>query len=234
VNLQITPIYLLLALILGLLLGILLASLFSSRGSKPEDQNKPPSDVEKDGFNEAASLWYTPAGKKVLTKMDGEYYRDFLLLTVEQKKRVLRLQQVWSDWIAGTPKPDVVDTFREVRNSEDSSDTLQPPVFVQQTSTEIPKIKPDAVMLEAPAPVKPKTIAGQISEIIDEMLVDSPIKEKGIKLIENEKHGVDVWIGLEKYDGIESIPYPEIKQLIKSAVARWEQEAEDLRRATSI
>jgi hypothetical protein len=30
---------------------------------------------------------------------------------------------------------------------------------------------------------------------------------------------------MEKFDGIEAIPYPEVKALIKTAAARWEREA---------
>lgn len=73
--------------------------------------------------------------------------------------------------------------------------------------------------------VKPKTVAGQISDIIEEMIQTSPLRDKGIKLIEREDHGVEVLFGTEKFDGIESIPYPEVKQLIKAAVARWQKEA---------
>jgi hypothetical protein len=79
--------------------------------------------------------------------------------------------------------------------------------------------------VEEPLKLKPKTIAGQISDILDEIIQTSPLREKGIKLIEREDHGVDVWFGMEKFDGIEAIPYPEVKALIKTAAARWEREA---------
>ena len=79
--------------------------------------------------------------------------------------------------------------------------------------------------VDEPLKLKPKTIAGQISDIIDEIIQTSPLREKGIKLIEREDHGVDVWFGIEKFDGIEAIPYPEVKALIKTAAARWEREA---------
>ena len=72
---------------------------------------------------------------------------------------------------------------------------------------------------------KPRSIGGQISDIIDEIIQTSPLREKGIKLIEREDRGVDVWFGMEKFDGIEAIPYPEVKALIKTAASRWEKEA---------
>jgi hypothetical protein len=76
----------------------------------------------------------------------------------------------------------------------------------------------------APDFIKAKTVAGQISDIIAEIIQTSPLKEKGIKLIERPDHGVDVWFGMEKFDGIGAIPYPEVRQLIREAAARWERE----------
>jgi hypothetical protein len=92
---------------------------------------------------------------------------------------------------------------------------------------DIEPFKPLDADMEAEVPhnLKPKTIAGQISDIIDEIIQTSPLREKGIKLIERADHGVDVWFGMEKFDGIEAIPYPEVKALIKTAAARWEREA---------
>ena len=55
------------------------------------------------------------------------------------------------------------------------------------------------------------------------MIRRTEYKEKGIKLIENQENGVDVWVGLEKFSGIENVPYPEVQQLIRTAAKRWEQ-----------
>lgn len=110
---------------------------------------------------------------------------------------------------------------------------------VEAEPVEVPEVpasevEPEPVsVLEEPAveiekePVKeePLTIAGQISKIMDEMLEGNPLKEKGVKLIENQKNGVDVWVGLEKFDGIGAVPYPEVQELIRNAVKRWEQES---------
>ena len=55
------------------------------------------------------------------------------------------------------------------------------------------------------------------------MLVGTDLKEKGIKLIENQQNGVDVWVGLDKYPGIEAVPDPAVKDLIRRAVIQWEE-----------
>jgi hypothetical protein len=85
----------------------------------------------------------------------------------------------------------------------------------------------DAAEPQENGSLKAKTVAGQISDIIYQMLKTSPLREKGVKLIEREDHGVDVWFGMEKFDGVDSVPYPEVRQLIKEAVTRWEREMRD-------
>lgn len=225
---EITPLFLVLAAVIGLLVGLLVSSLFSSRDPKGGVPDETPQEMVKDGFAESASLWYSPNGKKIVTQLEGGFYRDYLTLSPEQKNRVNKLLALWSAWVgkAAVAKADSITApvagVAVVENAD------LPPVeplldwSVQEAINSEKAETPSAL----PEEDRPKTIAGQISLIIEKMLVTSPIKEKGIKLIENEHQGVDVWIGLEKFDGIDAIPYPDVKQLIHEAVAQWEREME--------
>jgi hypothetical protein len=81
----------------------------------------------------------------------------------------------------------------------------------------------------APAEAAPRaqlSITEQIGYILENLLAENNMTDKGVKLVENENHGVDVWVGVEKYNGIEEVPYPQVKELIREAVLRWEQENE--------
>ena len=69
------------------------------------------------------------------------------------------------------------------------------------------------------------SIVHQIDAILQEMLQDTDLKNKAIRLDENSAHEVIVWIGVTRYEGIDSIPDPEIKSLIKRAVDRWERQS---------
>lgn len=225
---EITPIYLVLAAVIGLLVGLLVSSLFSSRESKNVEPNEPPQEMVKAGFAEVVRLWYSPSGKKIITQLDGAFYREFLTLSPEQKSRVNKLLELWSTWTGKAPevKPDSVSASdSKVAEGEEAGLPKIQPVLdwsVAEALKSADVAEPGILAKED----KPKTIAGQISLIIEKMLENSPIKEKGIRLIENNHHGVDVWIGLEKFDGIDAIPYPEVQQLIRNAVAEWEREME--------
>ena len=224
----ITPIFLVLAAIIGLLIGLLVSSLFSSREphSTAVDTPPVPNDMEKEGFSKGVSLWYSPAGPKVVLEQDGAFYRNFLELTAEQKSRVHKLLGLWSDWTETmtSDKYEPVVIARQAEPVVAERELLEPEPVLNWSVAEA--IKEEKGAVANPSGIeKPNTIAGQISLIIDDMLEGHPLKEKGIKLIENSHQGVDVWIGTEKFDGIDAIPYPEVQQLIREAVAQWEKGA---------
>lgn len=214
----ITPIFLVLAAIIGLLIGLLVSNLTSAREKKTSPDDDAKLALQKEGFAEALRLWYSPGGKKIITELDGEFYRDFLMLSMEQKKRVLKLCSLWSLWAGEIPDKGLQTQKEEGQSAHTPAGQaeLQPSV--------VPAIQHNGEAAERNE--KPASIAGQISLIIEQLLEESPLKDKGIKLIENQNKGVDVWIGTEKFEGIDAIPYPEVQQLIRKAVLLWEKETE--------
>ena len=66
------------------------------------------------------------------------------------------------------------------------------------------------------------SITGQIDEILQEKLMDSPVKDQAVRLVEDPGKGVVVMVGMDKYDGVEAVPDPEVRYLIRSAVSEWE------------
>jgi hypothetical protein len=76
--------------------------------------------------------------------------------------------------------------------------------------------------VRTPAPA-PKSIAAQIDEILQEMLENSPLESRAIRLLELPTKGMVVMVGLDQYEGVEAVPDEEIKAMIRSAVAEWER-----------
>ena len=46
--------------------------------------------------------------------------------------------------------------------------------------------------------------------------------EKGIRLQESPEGGVLVWVGFNKYEGVENVPDDQIKAVIRAAITEWE------------
>lgn len=80
-------------------------------------------------------------------------------------------------------------------------------------------LQPDLRALEPP----PLSITAQIDEILQEMLKNSPLASRLIRLIELPSKGVAVMVGLDRYEGVEAVPDEDIRQMIRLAVAEWER-----------
>lgn len=93
----------------------------------------------------------------------------------------------------------------------------------QQPVVPVPaRIDLNAVAPKVPQPA-PKSIVEQIDEIIQEQTKGTPYESLTIRLIPSPKHGVDVWVGKDRYEGMENVPEGEAKQIIKAAITEWEK-----------
>ena len=207
--------------VVGVLVGLLISTIFRN-DPKPGAENPLPKKYLDDGFAEATRLYYSPAAKKTIISLDGDFYADFNLLTPEQKKRVLRVQQSLLEWDGQN-----VPTAADVRqNPIDNA-----PAQAAFPAEEIVRISPIFTEASAPAVKKDKSlsIVEQINDYLEELVANSPEKARAIRLMDNGHEGVTVWVGLEKFNGVDAVPYPEVQELIRAAVARWEEEAEGIK-----
>jgi len=242
---------LVLAALIGLLIGLLLANLSSNKEGK--QKHTPPREILKEGYGEVARLWYTPAGRKVLTEMDGGFYKGFNALSADQQAKVLKLIKLWKDWTGEeaaveetaqavpvveeryqpiVPEP-VVETEYEDTAYAPAVESVSPFSSNEEEEADLVSVLQQSLEPEAmeeaefiPSPAADLSITQQIDAILQDMLSTTELSDKGIKLEENLEHGVDVFVGAEKYAGIEDVPYPQVRTLIQEAVKRWEQETD--------
>jgi hypothetical protein len=83
----------------------------------------------------------------------------------------------------------------------------------------------DAFTADVVLPFADVSLADQIDPILQSMLIDSPLADRGISLMDIEGRGMVVNIGLEMYDSVNDVPDDEIRAILKKAVAVWEKRA---------
>ena len=93
---------------------------------------------------------------------------------------------------------------------------------VQKGKKELAAAGAAAVPAAAKAAPAAKSIVLQIEDILQDMIAGSELALRGVHLIEDPIKGVIVQVGLEYYEGIDSVPDPYIKGIIQSAVKEWE------------
>ncbi len=76
-----------------------------------------------------------------------------------------------------------------------------------------------------PAPIKPLNIVSEIDEILQDMIADTPLYERGLELVETPTHGIAVWIDSHQFDSIDAVTDPDVQQTIRAAVKKWENKA---------
>jgi hypothetical protein len=62
----------------------------------------------------------------------------------------------------------------------------------------------------------------QVDAILQAQMVGTPLFEKGIRLQESPEGGVLVWVGINKFEGVDGVPDDDIKAAIRAAIAVWE------------
>ena len=66
----------------------------------------------------------------------------------------------------------------------------------------------------------------QIDEILQEVIDNSEKPDRKIRLVEEPNEGVAVWVGSEHFIGIDAVPDPIVKDLIRLAVKEWDKRTE--------
>jgi hypothetical protein len=72
-------------------------------------------------------------------------------------------------------------------------------------------------------PVATLSIVEQIDEILQARLAGSPLAGRGIRLMQSPEGGAIVWVGLQKFAGVDEVTDPEVQAVIRAATAEWEK-----------
>jgi len=86
-----------------------------------------------------------------------------------------------------------------------------------------PPAVPSSTIAKEDRPVAPaNSIVSQIDTILQNRLAGTPLEERGIFLAQSAEGGVNVYVGLTRYSGIDDVPDPQVKAAIRAAISEWE------------
>jgi len=188
---------------------------------KPREEQKESQETVEKPSEEAKGadlmrLNRDPSNKLVLN-LEGEQFAKKEELSPENRRKVVNLLVELRPWLE-TPAPAEISPSEKESTASGETETHE-----EQVVPELPKPKP-VLVIKDPAARQPGSIVAQIDGILQARLAGSPLANQGIRLVESVTGGVIVYVGLQKFEGIDALPDPNIQAFIRQAVADWEKQ----------
>ena len=77
--------------------------------------------------------------------------------------------------------------------------------------------------LKKPEVVKPTSIVSMIDDVLQKILAVSPLAARKIRLEEGPGGEVVVFVDKESYNGVDSVPYDDVRAIIRQAITEWDR-----------
>lgn len=163
--------------------------------------------------DDAIHIWNDSNSEQLILQTGQRTLRSSEPVSASEQKYLMHLINHLQKWI-GTPSvpPQAAPT------------PVQP---VRQPVAQAPPPSQDSVtpFVEDPTdtPAYQKSIVEQIDDILQDKLLNSALRERGIKLMQTLDGGMTIYVGLDQYNEIDLIPDEEVVKIIRAAVQEWEQ-----------
>lgn len=201
----------------------------------PPAEKKPATGPLRDpNLVEAAHLWQDEVSHRLVVEIGGKKFRLANDLNLEQRRRVDSIYQDFTTWIEpvhskpvqekpSSPSPDVTPQLIPAApiSEADASYQEAPKKISMNPLTAVV----NAIQSDIKVPEQHKSLAAQIDEILQVKLRNTPMASRGIRLTESPDKGVEVRVGIEKFDSVDSVPYEDVRQVIREAVDEWGKKA---------
>lgn len=249
-GLNLTPILIpLAALLVGWAIGFFDSNLRTSKKIKQaEESAKAAIEAAESRVAEAqaklASLAETPVTRddpglmriknengRLTLDLDGARV-DTSALTAAQRKRLIEMLNAIRPWLEGKPAPATLSSPPPAPIPAAPFDAAQdkpvpiaspPPRAVAPQQTSAAKPAPSPKKKNDKPEAAPTSIVEQINVILQARIAGTSLASRGVILMESPTSGVNIYIGVEKYEGLDSIPDEAVKQAIRAAIDEWER-----------
>lgn len=190
---------------------------------QPQEQNLPGEHTALKATVDAAFKWHL--------ELDGTRIADQTAISPEQRQRLVNVIVQLRPWIDGKPAPAtpvaVPQPARPAAVPLNPAVTPEQRFQVAETPPKVDALRGFRSMLKneikTPEQNKSKSIVAMIDEVLQAKLLGSPLLAKGIRLEEGPLGEVLVFVGSNRYTGVDTVPDPEIQAFIRSAIADWEK-----------
>ena len=151
-------------------------------------------------------------------------------LSNDQRKRLIELLNFIRPWLENKPAPappavtpPTPSQSAPVQGGHQGTPIASVPATPKPTSQPVAQNQDKSSTAKSDRPVAPaNSIVGQIDSILQERLVGTPLDERGIFLAQSPEGGVNVYLGLTRYNSVDEVPDTEIKAAIRAAISEWE------------
>lgn len=200
-------------IVIGFLLGGMLSSMRKEPVSGSSDHQS----------SVSLKAWYEPKDNDLIVELNGKEYDRSADITPKQRDQINQVILKLNDWLAYIPlqkqKDDLTSTPQTTSQKPVAPETEKPRLSLNPVNLLTNALKADVPISQLPT----ESIVTQIDDILQEKLKNSPLSGEPIRLMEWPNIGMVVMIGLDQYESVEVVPNEEVKSLIRSAVAEWEQ-----------
>jgi hypothetical protein len=145
-------------------------------------------------------------------------------LSVDQRKRLIEMLNFIRPWLENKPAP-APAMMTPPPPSPGPAPAISTPSNPKPASQPLPQTqdKPSAPAAKDDRPAAPaNSIVGQIDSILQQRLAGTPLESRGIFLAQSPEGGVNVYVGLTRYNGVDDVPDAEVKAAIRAAISEWE------------
>jgi hypothetical protein len=175
-----------------------------------------PEKVDEPGLlrikNESGTMTLDLDGKRV----------DAPSLTPAQRKRLIELVNVIRPWLEGKPASVPAPTSPPPKPKPAAVPVAStPPPPAAQPTPSTPVNTPTSKKDNEPE-TTPRSIVGQINMVLQKNIADTPLESRGISIMESVSGGVNVYVGIQRFESVEDVPDEEVKSAIRAAIAEWE------------
>jgi len=172
--------------------------------------------------------------QRPVLEMDGRPV-NISAIGADQRKRLIDLMLVMRPWVeaapaprpSAVPQPPTASTEAAPSSGGPLADRLAaaagptpPPSSAPKPAAVPAALRPVAVR-EPPEPGTPTTMVGQIDAILQARLAGSSLAGHAIRVVESSEGGAAIVVDKQRYAGVGDVPDPEIKAVIKAAIAEW-------------